>query len=352
MRKIINLVCIFGLVSNGLYCQELLHLDNGCIYSGESFKTDIYSFDSDAEAEGALKRVMKFTGLPANFVIKAADVPNAQASISGTTRLILYNQLFMMKVKQATNTDWAAISILAHEIGHHLAGHTLDGLGSRPSKELEADRFSGFILAKMGATLEQSLVAIESIASDEGSVTHPPRSARIAAITNGWRSEKDIEGSEGKNIGLPPIVDNPIKQGNIPINTPILVNIQNTWAEYDVFVGSQKGIKIHLSFNVNNMQNIRGRAIAYFCFQDGRVLKDFNGMYCTMDGQVSSGEDFNPSNKNTTYNDLAIFLPNGELHMNPGNYDLKFYVKLFEYSNPNNSQEIGETQYITFNFSK
>jgi len=103
---------------------------------------------------------MKYTGLLSNFIIKTADVPNAKASISGSTRYVLYNQLFMKRVKQQTNTDWAAISILAHEIGHHLSGHTLDDQGTRPNKELEADRFSGFVLAKMSATLEEAIITI------------------------------------------------------------------------------------------------------------------------------------------------------------------------------------------------
>ena len=141
MRKLSLLILIYLFFSPIAEGQNLLKLDNGCNYSGDTIKTEVYSFTSDEESQTALDRVMKYTGLPANFTIKAGNVPNAQASIYGSTRYILYNQLFMMRVKQQTNTDWAAISILAHEIGHHLSGHTLDGLGSRPNKELEADIF-------------------------------------------------------------------------------------------------------------------------------------------------------------------------------------------------------------------
>lgn len=89
---------------------------------------------------------MRVTGISGNrFEIKAADVSNAQARIVGDKRLILYNQEFMARVKRTTNTDWAAVSILAHEIGHHLEGHTLGKDGSRPADELEADRFSGHV---------------------------------------------------------------------------------------------------------------------------------------------------------------------------------------------------------------
>ena len=90
---------------------------------------------------------------------------------------------------------WASVSILAHEIGHHLNGHSLMPGGSRPSLELEADKFSGFVLATLGASLEDSQVAINKLVSDEGSLTHPPKSARLAAIANGWH-----ESSSSKNI--------------------------------------------------------------------------------------------------------------------------------------------------------
>ena len=105
-------------------------------------------------------------------------------------RYILYSLQFMERIKDKTHTDWSSISILAHEIGHHLSGHTLDGLGSRPKKELEADRFSGSILQKMGATLDQATV---NTFSEEGSRTHPGMSARVAAVTNGWKAAKKLD---------------------------------------------------------------------------------------------------------------------------------------------------------------
>ncbi|MWB92926.1 M48 family metalloprotease [Flavobacterium sp. GA093] len=173
--------------------QELFVRDGYCSYSAETESNgDIYTFSSDEEANKAVERILKYTGLKKNFTIKAANVNNAEASIMGNTRYILYNQDFMLRVKKVTHTDWAAISIMAHEIGHHLQGHTLLNGGSRPNIELEADKYSGFILQKMGATLEQAKAAILSIASEQGSDTHPGKTARVAAITNGWIEARDL----------------------------------------------------------------------------------------------------------------------------------------------------------------
>jgi hypothetical protein len=142
-------------------------------------------------------------GLPKNFVVRAADVPNAAAVIMEGQRLVLYSNVFMQRVRQATNTDWAALSILAHEVGHHLSGHTLSNTGSQPPLELEADRFSGFVLGRMGAGLNEATAAMQNLASPQGSTTHPPRSARLEAIAAGWTQAKEQGSGTPTSPGAP-----------------------------------------------------------------------------------------------------------------------------------------------------
>ncbi len=60
--------------------------------------------------------------------------------------MIEYNPMFMAMVMDSSCSNWSAISILAHEIAHHLLGHTLDPTNVRPGDELACDRYSGFIL--------------------------------------------------------------------------------------------------------------------------------------------------------------------------------------------------------------
>jgi hypothetical protein len=185
-------VFLAGAIARSGAAQERVELSNYCVYNGEEIEGDVYGFASDREASEALNRVMRYSGLASNFVIKAANVPNAVASIEGTQRLILYNQNFMLQVRSTTSTNWSSISILAHEIGHHLQGHTLQPGGSRPEIELEADDYSGFILQRMGASLDQAQVVMKTFGSDQGSETHPAKSARLAAITNGWIKAKEL----------------------------------------------------------------------------------------------------------------------------------------------------------------
>jgi uncharacterized protein (TIGR02145 family) len=212
--------------------QTRINFDLGksCSYYGENITDDIYSFTSIQEAKDIVARIVNVVGLEQNFQISAANVPNAMAIIEYNQRLILYSQNFILNIKNATGTDWAGISILAHEIGHHLNGHTIMPGGSRPDLELQADKFSGFACAKLGATLQQAQAAMNSFASSSGSSTHPPRSARIEAIALGW-----TQGNSGRVIKTPP---------EKPSSTESLVTVQ---------IGSQKWSKRNL--NVDHFAN-------------------------------------------------------------------------------------------------
>ena len=78
------------------------------------------------------------------------------------------------------------MALLAHEVGHHLNGHTIRKGGSTPELELEADEFAGFILHKLGATLQQSQNVMNYIAKEKESKTHPSKDSRLSAIEKGW----------------------------------------------------------------------------------------------------------------------------------------------------------------------
>ena len=169
-------------------------IENSCGFDKDVINKKVYAFASDIDADNALEKIMKLTGLPPNFEIKAANVDNACAVVEcddkgGCKRLIYYNQEFIEKMNDATNTDYTELAILAHEIGHHLSGHTIAEPKNRHQEELEADKFAGFILHQLGASIETTK-KVFSYVPEEGSKTHPPKAARIAAITNGWYDSK------------------------------------------------------------------------------------------------------------------------------------------------------------------
>lgn len=148
---------------------------------------------------------MAVSGLPQNFQMKETNINNAAAAIITNSahiqeRWILYNQNFLSDVEKRTQSKNSFLVILAHEIGHHLAGHTLLSTGSQPDLEIEADRFAGFISRRLNISLDEALLPIQIYASDVISKTHPNRSARLIAIKNGWEdADLNSETRERRN---------------------------------------------------------------------------------------------------------------------------------------------------------
>jgi len=170
-------------------------VNSSVIVKNDNAITDLPGFTSTQDAEKIVFSIMDVLGLEPNFKIKIANVPNVEADIRHRQRYILYNPEFITQVNLAAKDKWPAIFILAHEIGHHLNGHTVSGTNSRPGIELEADEFGGFGLCKMGATFEQAQLAMHIISNLQASKTHPGREDRLAAIAKGWnKAEAQIKG--------------------------------------------------------------------------------------------------------------------------------------------------------------
>jgi hypothetical protein len=165
---------------------------HACFGTSAEIKGDIYAFDPDLTAQKTLKLLLDYAGLASSFKLEAANVPSAAAVIEGRTRYVLYNQTLISDMKEADAEGWMARGLLAHEIGHHVNGHTLDSEGSRPATELEADWYAGFLLRNMGATRSQAVLAVTKLSDEGDTPTHPGRSARVAACVNGWTHADDL----------------------------------------------------------------------------------------------------------------------------------------------------------------
>ena len=158
------------------------------------------AFSSNVEAENALQRILNTVGLKKNFVLSpCSEISNAIAVSYKGVRYILYDNDFLNQLDYSSN-DWFGITVLAHEVGHHVNGHSVDivlalgdvveskSLDKRRSQELEADEFAGFVLSKLGAPMDKVIANISSISTDadDSYSTHPSRSKRVNAIRAGY----------------------------------------------------------------------------------------------------------------------------------------------------------------------
>lgn len=154
---------------------------------------------SEQQAKSAVFRIVRYSGLQPNFVVREnAGIPTAIAFIKARKRYIEYNPAVIAGIMDSSRTDWSAVSILAHEIAHHLLGHTLEPGRAHPGDELACDLWSGFILNAMGATLDQSLAAMRVAGHQLDTLRHPGKEARLNAIAQGWTDRDRI--SRGEDI--------------------------------------------------------------------------------------------------------------------------------------------------------
>lgn len=174
---------------------SVVNVSYGCAYANEATADSIRLDLPSEEAVQAISDVTGYTGLPQNFEIYSSNIQNAMATIIDGRRIIVYDPALIDRVRSPSRSHWSAVSIFAHEIGHHLAGHLTHSVGD-PQLELEADQFSGHVLYRMGASLEEAQSAILEFVAEGGSRTHPSRSLRLDAIAEGWRSAANQFGHE------------------------------------------------------------------------------------------------------------------------------------------------------------
>ena len=186
-KSLLSLFTFF--LSFQIFAQSNIRIGSHATVSyNQGWSVPMQNFASVAEGQQIIQNILDAVGRSANFEIRQANVQNAAAVAYGGKRYVLYNPNFINALDRRTGNQWASISVLAHEVGHHLKGHTVSGQGSQPATELEADEFSGYALRKMGASLEDAQATMKLIASENTTATHPGKSNRLAAIENGWKS--------------------------------------------------------------------------------------------------------------------------------------------------------------------
>lgn len=150
------------------------------------------SQSADAEAELIMDQIMSQMQLKRIFKIrKCSSIRNAFATIqpdenNNQVPYILYDSQWLKEMANASKTDWASIGVLAHEVGHLLSYHALNKKGSNPRWEVDADRFAGSTLARMGSTLEEAQSMFQNYTQLEDSRTHPGKNKRLEAVKIGW----------------------------------------------------------------------------------------------------------------------------------------------------------------------
>ncbi len=291
--KLRMIVIVLAALVNNCFAQTSKDI---CSSQITSWTTTPASFTSVSETKTMIADIIEVIGLKQNFEVMAASIDNAAAVVYQSKRYILYNPDFINRLNGAAGNKWASVSILAHEIGHHLNGHTLQNIGSQPEKELEADEFSGFVLRRMGATLAEAQGAMKVAANYKRSLTHPGQSERLTAIAGGWNRANIQQGGKdlAKTTPVKKQTDNtvyarsqPVKQNNETIitrrddnrNYPVRtntesndVNERNILADITFVAEQRSAFYLTAQFNIVRQLNNRLYSI-------GKMVKTDNSAY-------------------------------------------------------------------------
>ena len=148
------------------------------------------------EAIQATQLILDSVGLQRNFEVLAGKFSGSVggfATMRHGKRYIVYDADRFSFANG--RTDWDAMGLLGHEIGHHLGTHLHATDISDKNQELEADRFAGFVLSRLGASEAQSLIWTDDL-NELDTPTHPARAVRRQASLEGWKLGEAVKRRE------------------------------------------------------------------------------------------------------------------------------------------------------------
>jgi tetratricopeptide (TPR) repeat protein len=284
MKK--TIIILFVLISTICYSQYDYGNNQDALSLCLAYQQNLFSsnqnnkqtnFNSITLANDKLGEILSVIGASKRFIVQpCSNINNALAVQFKGIRYILYDPEFMNALSK--QNSWSNYFILAHEVGHHVNGHALDiilyatdtvdsiSLSESRQQELEADEFAGFVLAKLGATFEQTISDLDKYSSDDDDTysTHPNKTKRLKAIKKGYNTAK-IQSDKYQAKSLKLTADDYFYRA---VQRDDLDDYKGALADYNSC--------IDLDNNFAEAYNNRGLIYLYKTIQYDLSLSDFN----------------------------------------------------------------------------
>ena len=198
-NKLFFLLFILILPCKLIFSQDL------CNFSDENYNAYLcleghVNYVSTIKGQAIVDQILKSINIPdANFEIKTCrKINNAAAIIWNGKRVILYDDHYLQSLKGDADY-WFFLFVFAHEIGHHLNGHTLEEKRSNYESridELECDRFAGAIIKHLGGDKKNIKSALNRIPHPtSNNSSHPTFKDRLSSAIEGFN---DVASHEKK----------------------------------------------------------------------------------------------------------------------------------------------------------
>lgn len=196
MKKLVLVLLLIPLISFGqdLNREDTLKLQRCIIFNQNTSSPNI-------EIQNILDRVLSVIDNPIEISLIPCDNFSAASGSYKGNNYIVYDSLNVL------SSNWMQIYTIAHEIGHHINGHSIDlsliadnitnDTDNRKKEELEAQKFAGFIFYKLGATVKQLQLSQDIAAAfwpeTEEYKDYPSSSKMINASILGYNSARVME---------------------------------------------------------------------------------------------------------------------------------------------------------------
>ncbi len=168
---------------------DAMGLEDYCSYNETNFNPSSRIGQSTSIYDSLIREILVIIGIPnSDIQIETTSDFGAFAAITRDCRrrTIYFNEQFFDSVLIVTKSYNCIKSVCFHEVAHHFYWHPLKSSWEAHIHELEADRYSGFQMRVIGASLKESIAAMEHFGNESDSPSHPSKEKRIAEIKAGY----------------------------------------------------------------------------------------------------------------------------------------------------------------------
>lgn len=208
-------------------CVAFLCLPSTALANSE-FECSINNFSgfslqkASPQIEDLIDRIVTIGKIKQKYTVcKIPNIKNAGAVIHWDTakKIIIYDPVFLDRwARLSGDYHWGMITILAHEIGHHVKNHTARkkhklSMQEIRDNELDADQFAGYVLANLGASLDNSVALMSKMDKyiNDTNHTHPSGEKRLNAIKAGWQDACKLIGTACNDLSMK-FTNDPVQQ--------------------------------------------------------------------------------------------------------------------------------------------
>jgi hypothetical protein len=104
------------------------------------------------------------------------------------------------------------------------------------------------------------------------------------------------------------------------------------WVDNEIQIDYDIGLLLHSEINMMGFKNRNCCLAAFFYSETGENLVDLNNFYSDSEGNISTYVNFSPDFDHAYYDDLPLFIPYKELHLDEGENVIYLQIVLYDYS--------------------